>query len=258
MSVSDNERIVANNRWWEFYFIRYFVGTVVGGVIIYYLNVSKKSPFHQLISPSITKTSDLHAGEVWFLGALGLTYCYIASAPIFSLHVARLGFVERDWLDWRSCALVCVILTLIIMTFGYYTASIPNAVAAALLCICISIEVWAFVFAIAKGDDVYKYYCALACLRTKESAPIREYVESYRHLREHGNAYLILIFEFALGVLVWYLPNAYWAIALGVVWILPAALFWFVGHRLECKMVAMARMVQDAQEFDILNSRKGC
>ena len=237
--MNDQERTntIEKNRWWEFYFIRYFVGTVVGGAILYYLNVSEHSALHHKIVPSITKISDIHAGAIWLLGALGLTYCYIASAPIYSLHVARSEFIGKNWLKLRTCAALFLIPFAIAWIYRCDTDSLHGAIAVFVLSALVLLEIWAFWSVSKRRNELHTYYCELASFRAINSAPIREYVESYRHLREHGNAYLIIIFEFFLGSVLWYLPSTKLRLVAGVVWVLPAALFWFIGNILEYKMV---------------------
>lgn len=237
MSGVGNDRRTGGDRWWEFYFLRYFVGTVVGGSILYYLNGSTTSALHNLIVPSVTAVWDLGTGAIWLLGALGFTYCYIASAPIFVLHVARLGYLRTNWLPWRVWLVGAALLAGIALFDWHGTRSVHDVIATVLFCVCVLLESAAVAFVLWKGEAVHIYYCDLASSRAGSGEPIREYVESYRHLREHGNAYLILLFEVVLGIVLSRVRRPSLAIIAVIIWTLPAAINWFVGHILEYRMV---------------------
>jgi hypothetical protein len=58
-----------------------------------------------------------------------------------------------------------------------------------------------------------------------------QYVESYRHLREHGNAFFIVFLELLLGTALFYSPFPW--VALLALWIFPAAGVWLFGTLLE-------------------------
>lgn len=70
-----------------------------------------------------------------------------------------------------------------------------------------------------------------------------DFVESYRHMREHGNAVSIVVFELLLAFILWSLRpvgsvggNAVLvgrAVLILAVWITPAALVWLIGSSLE-------------------------
>lgn len=79
------------------------------------------------------------------------------------------------------------------------------------------------------------------------------FVESYRHLREHGNAFLIVLFEFWLGFVILFFTNASTAtkgifdsnqairnlVVIILLWIFPACIVWFFGNRLENHLAHM-------------------
>ncbi len=74
---------------------------------------------------------------------------------------------------------------------------------------------------------------------------------SYRHLREHGNAFFIVILElgFLAIILSWiklFGSSLYWPLLLAV-WIAPGAAVYFVGHVLEAEMVRKSQNVQESQ-----------
>src|SRR5271157_846880 len=70
-------------RWWEYYFVRYAMGTIVGGIVCYVLCSSTP-----ILSPLVT--------HLEYLAAFGLVYCYIASAPILVFHAGRFRLNGRN------------------------------------------------------------------------------------------------------------------------------------------------------------------
>ena len=62
------------------------------------------------------------------------------------------------------------------------------------------------------------------------------YLESYKHLREHGNTFLIIIFEILLAILLYQIKDLTTFTIVIVLWILPAAFIWQFGNFLESKL----------------------
>lgn len=89
MHQSDPQR-EDSSRWWEFYAVRYALGTVIGGVIFFFL-CSTNPVLQQLIFGANVHT--LNAPILILLGAYGLAFCYFASAPVLVLHTTRFFFV---------------------------------------------------------------------------------------------------------------------------------------------------------------------
>jgi len=63
-----------------------------------------------------------------------------------------------------------------------------------------------------------------------------EFVDSYRHLREHGNAFYIVIMELLLAIPL-YIFSLYknwflFVVTLGL-WLVPGAICWYLGNALE-------------------------
>ena len=92
-------------RWWEQYDVRYFVGTVIGGLIVFVLRdhaflCAEFRSFGQALPESVWK-------EVTILGAGGLAFCYISSVPMLTLHAVRgTTSLESRWivrLIWCLC-----------------------------------------------------------------------------------------------------------------------------------------------------------
>ncbi len=83
------------SRWWEFYFVRYFVGTVIGFAIVVFLLFEPTSPFHGSNFLDTATIKDLTAANILLLSGVGLAFCYISSAPILVFHALRSAYVKR-------------------------------------------------------------------------------------------------------------------------------------------------------------------
>jgi hypothetical protein len=236
---STEKKSGGDNRWWEFYFVRYFVGTVVGGAIILYLNTSGISSLHNLIIPGVTDASKLDAQLLSLLTAMGLAYCYIASAPVLVLHATRGAFLGNNtkafqWFFYGAIVLIGA------MAVGFYflysKPGMPMLLAAVLFGVILCIQIVLLGFSLQKnGESAHLYYGRLTKARSRDVEDVRQYIESYKHLREHGNAFFILLFELALGVILASVPEPHIAFNVLVFWIIPAALVWLIGTVLESR-----------------------
>lgn len=107
-----SENFSSNNRWWESYLVRYFLGFVVGAICIAIIvGHSGLVPGSMFIA---NETQRVMANEskygvtsiVIAVALLGLAYCYVASTPITVLHAGRYrkGAADRlsrfFWLGW--------------------------------------------------------------------------------------------------------------------------------------------------------------
>ena len=70
------------SRWWDHYYVRYFVGSVFAVPLM--LTLSKDAA----LKPLMDARGDSKLVNATFLGAAGVAFCYVASAPILLLHAA--------------------------------------------------------------------------------------------------------------------------------------------------------------------------
>lgn len=63
--------------------------------------------------------------------------------------------------------------------------------------------------------------------------------DSYKHLREHGNAFLLVLHNVMLLGVVFAIHQTFGAewILLAILWILPAAGVYMLGHKIEAEMI---------------------
>ncbi|MHB8829367.1 MAG: hypothetical protein ACYC6Q_07555 [Syntrophales bacterium] len=222
------------NQWWEFYIIRYSMGTIVGAVIVYKLFNNNPELRDLLLLPRDNKLEYFH---FILLAFYGLTYSYIASAPFLVLHASRFAFSysDEDRLfkpQWYAYTLIIISL-LLGLAFMFPNLIDMFRAIIVLLFLAILVPQWILIFySVKKIDDNFKFYTDLSQKRENSKTDFRE---SYKHLREHGNSFGILFFEIVLGVILIAIGSEKLAYFLGFmfVWILPAIYVWFVGTGLE-------------------------
>lgn len=233
-----------NSRWWEFYFVRYFVGTVLGAIIVYVLTVSSDSALSASLVPGVTK--EIGYPHLLLLAAYGLAYCYIASGPVLVLHATRSVFANRAQSSFRLWFVGTVIFGIAILLAITWVKNInfTSILVMVLAYLVLAIQVIPLFFAfLNRSENITRYYQNLSSKRSEATSDLsrKEYVESYRHLREHGNAFLIVVFEIVLAICLWNLPKdaiQIFASAIVSIWVLPGSIVWFVGTALENNMVS--------------------
>jgi uncharacterized membrane protein YfcA len=263
-----------NSRWWETYLVRYITGTVVGAVIVYILLWKLKID----LLPSPKNIQSVH---LIILAALGFVFCYISSAPITLLHAVRFrlgqgtlvdasvsGISKCTSLGWRSYIalkyeklkkfdwilfFVLSWMTLFGALLGLAADSYLWGLSAASLFALTYIYIIALklYLQLGKEDKWQKWYFKLSEKRAQDSKAQKEYIESYRHLREHGNAFFIILLEVCLGIVLYQIATIIdnkplpaekeaWAtifLAAIIYWILSGAICWYLGNKLERYLV---------------------
>ncbi|MDX8129988.1 hypothetical protein QLH52_22040 [Methylomonas sp. OY6] len=242
-----------DNRWWEFYFVRYFVGTAIGAIVVLFLATADSPVFtSQGELASILKTLKpvkFESGYIAVLATMGLTFCYVASAPILVLHAIRGSLLKvRDIMNWT---LIIIFTSLVLTVSGALTWTLWSALnvivnpwysqefyagTAFLSLVSLIFVGQLFLLWMAmsgREQHSFEYYDQLVKKRADAKSAGIEYVESYRHLREHGNAFFIALLELLLGAALFYSPVS-WGVVV-MLWIFPAAGIWLFGTLLESR-----------------------
>lgn len=230
--------IVNNARWWETYLVRYITGSVVGAVIVYV--VLWKAGLDLIPCFDEIKNSNLLV-----LLALGFAYCYLASAPIALLHAMRSMFDKTGGIDVSKTnvglllAFVVILSTLLAWGTYQYLWGLTVCVGL-LLCYVYFLAVNSFRKRKSdeKGNQWQFWYHKLAISREKGA---KEFIESYRHLREHGNAFFIVILEIALAIPLFMIVSLSinMEMKIGImltvtlVWLSTGMVCWMLGNTLE-------------------------
>lgn len=187
------------------------------------------------------------------LAGYGLAYCYIASAPILVFHVARFLF---EFGSKRGSSILRLIIgfapPFIATVIFYFTNSSAGAVRhffTMVFCLA-ALVVWpqylAIIATLFKQKAFFSFYQKLANKRGKSTSDI---VSSYKHMREHGNSFFIVILEIILAIILFAAGNFDFAstgvvseskhiyaipyVFIILIWTLPAALVWLVGTLFE-------------------------
>lgn len=121
MSDSEKKGEPANNRWWESYLVRYFLGFIVGAFCVVVLAwkfglVAKWLEATAVVQGQGKEPTKPDWSYISFAVALlGLGYCYLASTPITVLHAARYGrggissLSRYFWFGWGMTLMVSMV-----------------------------------------------------------------------------------------------------------------------------------------------------
>lgn len=245
--MSDKE-----GNWWEFYGVRYAQGTVVGAMMVFFLFSQHAALKKLFFIPE--KAEDFGVPHLALLAVYGLTYCYIASAPILLLHAAR-GLLFESLTNPRPneglrTRIAWIFGPALAIAFAYYffvDRHVVDTGALFLFSMLVCFQIY-LSWAIFRGSwkRVIEYYEKIIPKRKKHADS--GYVESYKHLREHGNSFLIVLFEFFLALPIYCFvsrpgiePEVGVAHLLLIVllWIMPASFIWGFGNKLETHLQNM-------------------
>lgn len=245
----------SSSRFWEFYALRYSVGAVLGGLILFLL-VQQSQPISSLVFVKSGEPIDLI--QVGIFLAAGLVFSYVASAPILVLHAGRF-LIQRSTLRLQrpSKSVVWFLGLTSIIPVAFLSLSAMSALLRIWFAVVIFLAVavvlaqfFIIVKCLLRSSDLYAFYEKLADKRSSAKGGI---VDSYRHLREHGNAFGILFFQVVLGLFLFAatmfssysnsfqsqspLEVAVVLVLVVLTWILPAALVWLIACMIEKEFV---------------------
>jgi hypothetical protein len=232
-------------RWWEYYAVRYLVGTILGAAIIAFLNTEPGSPYEWRLSLGDDGKGAAFLG-VGVAAAFGFAYCYIASAPVLTVHATR-AHLRLSALRSRAVLNIgCLVGGLVIAWFLVNRYSRPTGLTALVALVAIpGFQLGLVIRALAdRFQTVGAFYWELAEARaqaarasTRRARAVEEFLTSYRHLREHGNAVTIVVLELVLAYILFALPSARCALFAIGLWLLPGATSWVVGTALESRLL---------------------
>ncbi|ODP27452.1 hypothetical protein PTI45_03162 [Paenibacillus nuruki] len=256
-------------RWWEYYLVRYFVGTIVGTLIVIHISTQNDSFLHSILYEKLKTETDknIEVSSLILYGFVGLTFCYLASAPILLLHALRSNLEGNMYTSFkrylknvkkilfspselsiedkieikrkrRIINVTNIILLITTFLFFYYFkaegASRIDFSSSITIFIIFSLQIIYISYQLIR-KDIFKFYKQLAYKRARQVTAFQGYVESYRHLREHGNAFFIVFFELILGFIYSTVSSVMTAFVYTLLWIIPACAVWFIGSYLEMK-----------------------
>jgi hypothetical protein len=218
-----------SSHWWEQYTVRYFIGTIIGVFVVFILR--SHGPLKDEVAKLIPDLLKIDGKKLAAVGALGLAFCYVASAPILTLHAVR-GSLSVDHCGFNLGLLGFVVSPLLI-TYGADYIGI-NCVRIASLGIIVGGQcVLIVISSLERFKKLKAFYDDLIEARLYDWSTKRDYVDSYRHLREHGNALAIVLCELALAAFLATAHDAREALVVIALWVAPGAWSWMIGSVLE-------------------------
>lgn len=181
--------------------------------------------------------------QLILLGIYGLGFCYVASSPGLVVHAVRRQLVSGSeteaskWTFLASMAFTVGIPSVIVaIPIAVSFCASDFAAASATLIAALFFVAWQIVLLrreYRQNDDLLDFYQQLH--RARQARIISS--DSYRHLREHGNAFFIVVLELmffsvAMSLFKLFGHNPYWPTLL-ILWVVPGASVYFLGHRIE-------------------------
>lgn len=270
----------ASNRWWENYLVRYFLPSLAGMLIIYWLlNNTRIYTFIPRFLSQDLKDFGTAQLVLWLL--LGSLYCYVASYPALVFHATRV--VDFRNVSGQRAKLGCSMLNPYAWSLGfaiwqgfcaYFHQLLIGLVGALLFSIAQLVRIHLIrrqgPFGFKRGFDSSIAFAYLKKLSRRRSvitttdegedittkSDAKDLVDSYRHLREHGNTALIVLLEIALCPLI-YLSldncdeltrNVTFASVL-IIWIFPSVLIHGTAQHLERRFSRFRYSLNDKGEY---------
>lgn len=233
-------------RFWESYLVRYLAGNIFGVIVIFYLfanhSIDMTKSFYGGTIPKddVNESKDVNISDKVFNFVFQVDRNIALSmednkskllAEGVSAEGIKLAKIQINELTFVGIFIMGV--------FGFlymYLSSLP-----VYLMHIFRSCVYGFIYG-ADWSQSY-FYNKLAKYRTdgdyltinrNRVNSAKEYVESYRVMREHGNAFLIIVFEI---IFAWLLIQTHFSIYFILGWIAIGSLGWFFSHHLEAKAV---------------------
>ncbi|MDY0095888.1 MAG: hypothetical protein RBT80_24595 [Candidatus Vecturithrix sp.] len=242
-----------DSHWWEFYGVRYAQGTVVGAMIVFFLFSQNEALKKLLFLP--TDPKDFGMPHLILLAVYGLAYCYIASAPILIMHAGR-GLLFKSLTNvypYRGIMLrvLWVLAPSLLASAIYFFINTPHKTIESLvvfmfvMLIMLQVQIVFSIFR-TSWQETIDYY--LVIVKKRNEHKDSGYVESYKHIREHGNSFLIVAFQFFLALPIFMFVSQptiasedaiRHLLVIVLLWVLPAATIWFFGNKLENNLQSM-------------------
>lgn len=255
-----------SGQWWENYLVRYLVGTVVGAFCIWILTQTLRKDIQLPVFFDLEAINESFYLLVMAIG--GFAYCYIASQLVLVVHLWRFA-IEFRWMPksgsstvltfFRNPILVIIgypIATLMVGLLFYWLFPNRSKILAGgwlIAIVCIGLQYAMCIHIFLNHQKLYLFYDKLAEARSYARNKIRyvELIDSYRHMREHGNAFFILFAEciffgyvYGCQYLIYrtkgeeFPTTEYqlgWSALAAIVWILPGVAAWFIATSIEHK-----------------------
>src|ERR1035437_5341032 len=173
--------------------MRYALGVGIGTPIVALL----WRTYRDALSPAISIASPFSGtAAALFWAAAGTVYCYVASVPMLTLHST--GRLLPGTKQWVNICFGSIIAALSIAGAGLALISHHRVLQCTGMVILVAITGSQLVLlwmVLLNPDETHRFYDQLSKRRMERP----DFVESYRHMKEHGNAVSIVVFELLLA-----------------------------------------------------------
>lgn len=190
--------------------------------------------------------------QLALLGIYGLAFTYIASAPVLVMHAVRRNLFSKDEKRLSGSksilSLFYCVAVFVFLLFGSAVISASNNIwfdfpdMLTILCflilglsgVYIFFQIVFLCFEYRNSKLLLDYYKRLHKARVSECID----VNSYKHLREHGNAFLLVIHNIMFLAVVFSIAHVFGSdwVLLAVLWVFPASGIYLLGHKIEAEM----------------------
>lgn len=184
------------------------------------------------------------------LWAYGIAFCYIASAPILVMHAGRgLLFKSTTNPNPHKNSLVHIAILIasvaLIAALTFWKSPEKYELDYCLVSVVFSLIIGMQLILLAKilffrWESTIQYMVSI--INKRKQNRNFEFVETYRHMREHGNAFFIVFFQIALASIIFLLSKddklshdetiATLSLIL-LAWISPAMIIWLFANKIE-------------------------
>lgn len=181
---------VDQNNWWEFYIVRYAAGTIFGSLLFY--AVASNSFLKPMLFGFEEAKDSSKLVYLGLLGFYGLAFCYIASAPILVFHATR--FYHQNTAHSVIAKSIAAALFLVTGVLFYcFSNSLVYALIGPVVLTLMVGQFFLVYKTINSSNENFAFYQKLTSARNSVDP---ELLLSYKHLREHGNSFFIILMEF--------------------------------------------------------------
>lgn len=210
-------------RWWDNYLVRYLLPSIAGMIIILWLTrINEDFCLRELLLLPIS-AKDMESQSLILLLLYGHLFCYLASFPVLVFHITRMIDFDNksDFKPLNNYYLIfggLFIIFLLYPCLKFLSECIIDFLYDKRLLLvftfCILFSIWQIcrirnsrkeASASETEPIAFTYITQLAWMRANASLtqPSKgsEIVETYRHMREHGNSAYIFAMEIILASL---------------------------------------------------------
>jgi len=225
------------NRWWESYLVRYLVGNIFAVIVLFYLFINY----------------DKEIGNEFCNNNTNTTLCLKIKDNNTTFSKEVFGFIFQNSKEIEGGNIILIDKTFIIKndlnkTYRNYEITTTDISFVALIIMGLlgfmymyiaSIPIY-FVHIVRGGlGNIFEFYKKSSRkrdnIKKEEDENITPtYIESYKHMREHGNAHGIILMELLFA---WFLILYHFSIFALVLWLLFGFFGWFLAQYLEQKMI---------------------